>query len=103
MILVDEYDNPILEAIDNPLLAKSNRDYLRGFYGVIKDQASIVRFVLVTGVTMFSKVSLFSGLNNLEDISLAPQFASLCGYTELELESVFSSELFELDRSEIRR
>ncbi len=59
VVLVDEYDKPILDVLDNPELAKANRDYLSGFYGVIKDSASHVRFVLVTGVSMFSKESLF--------------------------------------------
>ncbi|MDE0102510.1 MAG: AAA family ATPase, partial [Bryobacterales bacterium] len=83
-------------------LAKANRDYLRGLYGIIKGSARHVRFVFVTGITMFSKVSLFSGLNNLEDISLDPQYATLCGYTERELETVFALELLGIDRDEIR-
>ena len=69
-VLVDEYDKPILDVIKNTEMAELNRDYLGGFYSVIKDSAEHVRFVFVTGITMFSKVSLFSGLNNLDDISL---------------------------------
>ncbi len=64
-MLVDEYDKPILDALGTPELARANRDYLRGFYGVIKDSARHVRFVLVTGISMFSRVSLLSGLNTL--------------------------------------
>ncbi len=101
-ILVDEYDKPILDALDDPDRARANRDYLRGFYGIIKGAAEHVRFVFVTGVSMFSKVSLFSGLNNLEDISLDPRFATLCGYTEADLDTVFAPELTGLDRDAIR-
>ena len=73
VVLVDEYDKPILDVLDNPELARANRDYLRGVYGIIKDAARHVRFVFVTGV------SLFSGLNNLRDISLDPRYSSLEG------------------------
>ncbi len=103
VVLVDEYDKPILDALDRPELARANRDYLRGFYGIIKDSAEHVRFVFVTGITMFSKVSLFSGLNNLKDISLNPRYASICGFTDDELDTVFAPELEGLDREEIRR
>ena len=81
-VLVDEYDKPILDMLHDRDLAAANRDYLRGFYGIIKGAAEHVRFVFVTGVSMFSKVSLFSGLNNLKDISLDPRYATICGYTE---------------------
>ncbi len=101
-ILVDEYDKPILDALHDPARARANRDYLRGFYGIIKDSAAHVRFVFVTGISMVSKVSLFSGLNNLEDISLDPRFATLCGYTEADLDTVFAPELEGLDRDMIR-
>ena len=103
VVLVDEYDKPILDVLENPSLAKKNRDALRGFYGIIKGGAEHVRFVLVTGVSMFSRVSLFSGLNNLKDISLDPRYATLCGYTEKELDEAFATELDGLDRDEIRR
>ena len=102
VVLVDEYDKPILDVLDAPEQAKANRDYLRGLYGIIKGSARHVRFVFVTGITMFSKVSLFSGLNNLEDISLDPRFATLCGYTDRDLDTVFAPEVPGLDRDEIR-
>ena len=102
VVLVDEYDKPILDVLENSELAKANRDYLRGFYGVIKDCAEHVRFVFVTGVSMFSKVSLFSGMNNLKDISLVPRYATICGYTDHDLDSVFAEELEGLDRDKIR-
>ncbi len=102
VILVDEYDKPILDALRDPALAIANRDYLRGFYGIVKGSAAHVRFVFVTGISMFSKVSLFSGLNNLEDISLDPRYATLCGYTDADLDTVFAPELEGLDRDAIR-
>ncbi len=102
VILVDEYDKPILDALRDPALAIANRDYLRGFYGIVKGSAAHVRFVFVTGISMFSKVSLFSGLNNLEDISLDPRYATLCGYTDADLDTVFAPELEGLNRDAIR-
>ena len=106
VILVDEYDKPILDVLENQELAQANRDYLRGFYGIIKDCADYIRFVFVTGISMYSKVSLFSGLNNLNDISLLPRYATVCGYTDAELEKVFAPELVESqqgEREEIQR
>ncbi len=102
VVLVDEYDKPILDVIDNPEMATANQNYLRGFYGIIKDSARDVRFVFVTGVSMFSRVSLFSGLNNLRNISLDPEFATICGYTDRDLDTVFAPELPGLDRDEVR-
>ncbi len=102
VVLVDEYDKPILDVLNDPEQARTNRDYLRGIYGIIKDSAEHVRFVLVTGVSMFSKVSLFSDMNNLEDISLDPHFATICGYTDADIDTVFAPELEGLDRDMIR-
>ncbi|MDE0522845.1 MAG: AAA family ATPase, partial [Boseongicola sp.] len=101
-VLVDEYDKPILDVPHDPELATANRDYLHGFYGIIKGSAEHVRFTFVTGVSMFSKASLFSGLNNLRDISLDPRYATVCGYTEDDLNRVFGPELDGLDREEVR-
>ena len=106
VVLVDEYDKPILETLENRQQAEANRDYLRGFYGIIKGCARYIRFVFVTGISMYSKVSLFSNLNNLYDLSLAPEYATICGYTDTDLETVFApewSELQEPDHQEIRR
>lgn len=89
VVLIDEYDKPILDVIDRPEMAIANRDFLRGFYGIIKGSARDVRFVFVTGVSMFSRVSLFSGLNNLVNISLDPKFAAICGYTDRDLDTIF--------------
>ena len=101
-VLVDEYDKPILDALDVPDAARANRDYLRGLYATIKDCDAHVRFTFVTGVSRFSKVSLFSGLNNLTDITLDPACSALCGYTDADLDTVFAPELPGLDRDEIR-
>ena len=102
VVLIDEYDKPILDAIDAPDVARLNRDYLRGLYSVVKDFDAHIQFSFITGVSKFSKVSLFSGLNNLTDITMDPQYSAICGYTELDLDSVFSPELPGLDRSKIR-
>ena len=76
-----------------PEVARANRDYLRGLYAVIKDREEHVHFTFVTGVSKFSKVSLFSGLNNLQDITLDPRYSAICGYTEKDLDTVFGAEL----------
>ena len=102
VVLVDEYDKPILDMLDDPEIARANRNYLRGLYAVVKDCDEHVRFCFLTGVSKFSKVSLFSGLNNLKDITLAPRFSSICGYTEGDLDTVFAAELEGLDRGRIR-
>ena len=101
-VLVDEYDKPILDALDMPDIARANRDYLRGVYAVVKEADAHIRFSFFTGVSKFSKVSLFSGLNNLIDITLEPAFSAVCGYTERDLDTVFAPELPGLDRDAIR-
>ena len=102
VVLVDEYDKPIVDVLDDPETARANRDFLRGLYGVIKDSDAHVRFTFITGVSKFSKVSLFSGLNNLTDITLDARYSSICGYTEADLDTVFAPELPGLDRDAIR-
>ena len=79
VVLIDEYDRPILDALDTPEVARANRDFLRGLYATIKDSDADIRFSLITGVSKFSKVSLFSGLNNLIDITLDPHYSAICG------------------------
>ena len=101
-VLVDEYDKPILDALDVPEVARANRDYLRGLYAVIKDCDAHIRFSFLTGVSKFSKVSLFSGLNNLKDITLDPRYSAICGYTDADLDTVFAPETAGLDREKIR-
>ena len=101
-LLIDEYDKPILDALDSPEIARANRDFLCGLYAVIKDSDAHIRFSFITGVSKFSKVSLFSGLNNLKDITLDPRYSSICGYTESDLDTVFAPELPGLDRDTVR-
>ena len=102
VVLIDEYDKPILDALHVPEVARANRDFLRGLYAVVKDSDAHIRFSFITGVSKFSKVSLFSGLNNLTDITLDPWYAAICGYTEADLDEVFEPELAGLDRDRIR-
>ena len=101
-VLVDEYDKPILDALDTPEVARANRDYLRGLYAVVKDSDAHIRFSFFTGVSKFSKVSMFSDLNNLNDITLDPRYSAICGYTDADLDTVFAPELPGLDRDRIR-
>jgi len=97
VVLVDEYDKPILDNITDPEIAKVLRDGLRNFYSVLKAQGAHLKFVMLTGVSKFSKVSLFSGLNNLNDISLDKRYGTLCGYTQEELEGIFHQYLNDVD------
>lgn len=103
VVLVDEYDKPILDNITEPDIAREMRDGLRNLYSVIKDEDAHIRFALLTGVSKFSKVSLFSGLNNLRDITVSTEYSALCGYTDQDVDTVFAPELHGLDRDEIRR
>ncbi len=103
VVLIDEYDKPILDVLEDPEMARANRDYLRGFYGIIKGSARHIRFVFITGISMFSNANLFSGLNNLKNISLDRKYSMICGYTDHDLDTVFAPELPGLDREEIRR
>ena len=102
VVLVDEYDKPILDALEDSELARANRNYLRGLYSTLKFADAHVRLSFITGVSKFSKVSLFSGLNNLLDITLDPAYSAICGYTEADLDTVFAPELPGLDRERIR-
>ena len=101
-VLIDEYDKPILDALEVPEVARANRDFLRGLYSTVKFADAHIRFTFITGVSKFSKVSLFSGLNNLKDITLDRRYSALCGYTETDLDTVFAPELPGLDREQIR-
>ena len=96
VVLVDEYDKPMLQAIGNEPLLTDYRNTLKAFYGALKSNDKYLRFALLTGVTKFSKVSVFSDLNNLMDISMSNRFANLCGITEKELYSNFKEDIIEL-------
>ena len=102
VVLVDEYDKPILDALATPDLARANRDFLHGVYSIIKACDADLAFVLLTGVSRFSKVSIFFGLNNLADITLDPRYSTLCGYTDDDLDATFADQLPGLDRQAIR-
>ena len=102
VVLVDEYDKPILDALPVPEVARANREFLRGLYGGIKACDADIRFCLLTGVSKFSKAGLFSGLNNLRDITLDRRYGTICGYTDDDLDTVFAPELEGLDRDAIR-
>ena len=101
-VLVDEYDKPILDNLESPEIARSNRDFLSSLYGTFKACDAHIHFLMLTGVSKFSKVNLFSGLNNLVDITLDSRFATICGYTQNELDDVFAPELEGLDREKIQ-
>ena len=90
VVLVDEYDKPIIEYINNPAKAMERRDILRKFYGVLKSCSDKLRFVFLTGISRFSKLSIFSELNNLKDISMDENFAAICGFTKDDLNDYFS-------------
>jgi len=90
VILIDEYDKPLLQAIGNPELQDRYRNILRGFFAVIKTMDGCIRFSLLTGITKFSKISIFSDLNNLNDISRDKDYASICGITDEEIDKDLS-------------
>jgi len=102
VVLVDEYDKPILDNLTRPDQTRAIRDGLRNLYSVIKDADAHIRFAFLTGVSKLSKVSLFSGLNNLNDITVGAKYSAICGYTEADLDQVFAPELDGLDRALIR-
>ncbi len=93
VILIDEYDKPILDNITDKELSEKIRSLLQGFYTTMKENDQYLRFVFLTGVSKFSKVSIFSGLNNLTDISLSSKFATICGYTQNDIETTFAEHL----------
>jgi len=103
VVLIDEYDKPILDAIENIEVARENREILKDFYSVLKDADPYLKLVFLTGVSRFSKVSIFSGLNQLQDITLNEEFSTVCGYTQSELESVFEDRLKDFDKEKIKQ
>ncbi|GHT68977.1 ATPase AAA [Bacteroidia bacterium] len=93
VVLVDEYDKPLLGIMDNLQVNDEIRKILKSFYGVLKSADTYLRFVFLTGVTKFSKVSIFSDLNQLQDISMREQYAGICGISEIELIKNFQPEI----------
>ncbi len=93
VILVDEYDKPMLQAIGRPDLQEAYRNTLKAFYGALKSKDGCIKFAMLTGVTKFGKVSVFSDLNNLKDISMRNDYADICGISEEELLYVFDEDI----------
>ena len=100
VVLIDEYDKPLLNTIDNEPLQQLYRNTLKAFYGVLKTMDNNIRFALLTGVTKFSHVSVFSDLNNLRDISMVDDYAGICGVTEQELADHFKEDIEMMARHE---
>ncbi len=103
VILIDEYDKPILDNLEYMKEARIIRDGIRDFYTRIKDNDRYIKFAMLTGVSKFSKVSIFSGLNNLEDISLNKRYGDICGYTQEDLLTIFKPYLKDVNMEEIRQ
>ncbi len=99
VFLVDEYDKPIIDYVDRKIVATMNQEILRSFYAILKGSDEHIKFVFFTGVSKFSRVSVFSGLNNLIDITMDPRFATILGYTEAELRHYFSGRLATLSEA----
>lgn len=102
VVLIDEYDKPILDNIHNQDIALEIRGILKSLYSQLKDLSDQIRFAMLTGVSKFGQMTIFSGLNHLEDITLQPQYSALCGYTQQELEETFASELEGVDLGQLR-
>ena len=96
VILIDEYDKPILQTLQTPELQAEHRAQLKAFYSVLKTQDRYIKFAFITGVTTFGKISVFSDLNNLMDISMDYRYVNICGTTEEELKSYFKEGISEL-------
>ena len=93
VVLIDEYDDPVARALANPAEAEQVRDALASIYGQIKDKTHMIRFLMITGVSKFTKMSVFSALSNLTDISPLPEYAEMLGYTEEELDEYFGEHM----------
>ena len=95
-ILIDEYDKPLIQAIGNEKLQDEYRNTLKAFYGNLKSCDGYIKFAILTGVTRFSRVSIFSDLNNLNDITMDDNYSALCGITEKELKGNFEPDIRQL-------
>lgn len=101
VVLIDEYDKPILDNITKPI-AEGMRDILAGFYSVLKSCNQYLEFVFLTGVSKFAKTSIFSKLNNIQDLTLKKEYGNICGYTQIELEYTFKDYLDGVDLQEVK-
>jgi len=102
VILIDEYDKPILDNITDKKMAKKARDILRVFYTIMKDEDKYLKFVFMTGVSKFSKMNLFSGLNNLQDITINKKYSTICGYTHTDIKTTFKEHLADVDLERLK-
>ena len=96
VILVDEYDKPLLDVIEDEVMREHNKEVFRGFFGTLKSFDEYIQFILITGVSKFHKVSIFSDMNQLNDISLNKDFSGMCGIVEDEIKEFFTPEINEL-------
>ena len=103
VLLIDEYDKPILDNLDQMSVAIECREIIKRLYSQIKENDRYIRFSFLTGVSKFSKTSIFSGLNNLSDISLMPQYGNICGYTQHDIETTIAPYLQRVDLVELKR
>ncbi len=102
VVLIDEYDKPILDNIEDKIKASQLQEELKSFYSVFKDLDAHLKLLFLTGVSKFSKTGIFSGLNNLNDITLNKRYSALCGYQEHDLNIAFAEWTKKLDRKKIR-
>ncbi len=102
VILIDEYDRPILDTIDNIEQSKLNREFIKGMYSVMKGADAYIKFVFLTGVSKFSKASIFSGLNMLTDVSLDEPYGNICGYTHQNIQDEFREYIDGVDLEKLR-
>ena len=102
VILIDEYDKAMLDNLDQMEVAKQNREILKAFYGIIKESDKYIKFVFITGISKSAKTNIFSGLNNLRDITLLPKFGTICGYTQNDIETSFLPYLNGVDLRELK-
>lgn len=103
VVLIDEYDKPILDNIENLNVAAEVRETLKSFYSVLKSQDAYIQFSFMTGVSKFSKVSLFSGLNQIQDITLDRRYSTICGYAEKDLQTEFDQHLQGVDWQKLKQ
>ena len=102
VVLIDEYDKAILDNLDQMEVAKENREIVKALYTVLKGSDRYLKFVFLTGVSKFSKASIFSGLNMLEDVSLNKRYGNICGYTQQDIETTFKPYLETVDLDKLR-
>jgi len=102
VVLIDEYDKPILDVIEEKEQAKEHREYIKGLYSILKGSDEYLKFVFLTGVSKFSKASIFSGLNMLSDISLDEPYGNICGYTQYDIKRSFREYLDDVDLKKLK-